>query len=69
METAWFHGSSDFQGNGDNRLHPEHGYKGPTPKRGEKAEPSKRIDSVYFKGNEMRDGREQEARNNPARVR
>ncbi len=37
----WFHGASDFQGNVNKRLHPEHGYKGPTPQRGEKAEPSK----------------------------
>src|ERR1035441_3013823 len=40
----WFHGASDFQGNVNNRLHPEHGYKGPTPKAGEKAEPAKRVD-------------------------
>jgi len=53
----WFHGASDFQGNVDNRLHPEHGYAGPLPKRGEKAEESKRVDSAHFKGNEMRDGR------------
>ena len=53
----WFHGSNDFHGNVDNRLHPEHGYKGPAPKRGEKAEPSKRIDSAHFQGNEARDGR------------
>src|SRR5580658_1397240 len=53
----WFHGSAGFQGHVNNRLHPEHGYKGPTPQRGEKAEPSKRIDSAHFKGNEMRDGR------------
>ena len=25
----WFHGASNFQGNVNNRLHPEHGYKGP----------------------------------------
>jgi hypothetical protein len=27
------------------------------PQRGERAEPSKRVDSAHFKGNEMRDGR------------
>jgi len=43
----WFHGASEFQGNVDNRLHPEHGYTGPTPKRGEKAEESKRVDYYY----------------------
>ena len=53
----WFHGESEFQGNVNNRLHPEHGYNGPTPKRGEKAEPAKRIDSAHFSGNESRDGR------------
>jgi hypothetical protein len=34
----WFHGSHEFLGNVNNRLHPEHGYKGLAPKRGEKAE-------------------------------
>jgi hypothetical protein len=53
----WFHGPSNFQGNVNNRLHPEHGYKGATPKRGEKAEPAKRVDSAHFQGNEARDGR------------
>lgn len=53
----WFHGASDFQGNVNNTLHPEHGYKGPMPKRGEKAEPEKRVDAAHFKGNEVRDGR------------
>jgi len=41
----------------NNRLHPDHGYKGPAPKRGEKAEPSKRVESAHFQGNEARDGR------------
>lgn len=53
----WFRGASDFQGNVNNRLHPDNGYTGPTPQRGEKAEPSKRIDSEHFQGNEARDGR------------
>jgi len=53
----WFHGASNFRGNVDNRYHPQHGYKGPMPNRGEKAEPSKRVDSAHFKGNEARDGR------------
>ena len=53
----WFHGSSDFQGHVNNRLHPAHGYKGPLPKPGEKAEPAKRVNSAHFKGNEVRDGR------------
>jgi len=53
----WFHGADNFRGQVDNRFHPEHCYKGPMPKRGEKAEPSKRVDSAHFKGNEERDGR------------
>jgi len=53
----WFHGASEFQGHVNNRLHPEHGCKGPVPQRGEKAEPAKRVDSAHFKGNEVRDGR------------
>ena len=54
----WFHGSEHFRGHVNNRYHPEHGYRGPMPQRGERAEPSKRVDKVsHFKGNEMRDGR------------
>jgi hypothetical protein len=53
----WFHGPTEFRGNVNNRYHPEHGYKGPMPQRGEKAEAAKRVDSAHFRGNEMRDGR------------
>jgi hypothetical protein len=54
----WFHGPENFQGHVNNRFHPEHGYTGPKPQRGEKAEPSNRLDKVaHFKGNEVRDGR------------
>jgi hypothetical protein len=53
----WFHGASDFRGNVNNSFHPEHGYKGVTPNRGEKADPAKRVDAAHFKGNEERDGR------------
>jgi hypothetical protein len=54
----WFHGSADFRGHVDNHFDPNHGYKGPSPKRGDKPEPSKRVDkNDNFKGNEMRDGR------------
>lgn len=53
----WFHGPENFRGNVNNAFHPEHGYKGPMPNRGERAEPSKRVDSAHFKGNEERDGR------------
>lgn len=54
----WFRGHDDFRGHVDNHFDPQHGYKGPTPNRGEKPEPSKRPDKVTnFKGNETRDGR------------
>jgi hypothetical protein len=54
----WFHGRDDFRGHVNNRFHPDHGYTGPRPGRGERAEPSRRLDKVpHFKGNEMRDGR------------
>jgi hypothetical protein len=42
----------------DNRFHPDHGFKGRLPERGERAEPSNRVDKMpHFKGNEVRDGR------------
>ena len=53
----WFHGAADFHGHVNNRFHPEHGYKGPMPKAGEKAELARRVDGANFRGNEMRDGR------------
>jgi hypothetical protein len=53
----WFHGAADFRGHVDNHFHPEHGYKGAMPQRGEKPDPAKRIEAAHFKGNEMRDGR------------
>lgn len=53
----WFHGPDEFRGYVNNHFHPDHGYKGSMPKRGERAEPAKRVDSAHFQGNEMRDGR------------
>jgi len=53
----WFHGAADFRGHVDNHFHPEHGYKGPLPQRGEKFDSAKRVDAAHFHGNEMRDGR------------
>jgi len=53
----WFHGPGEFHGYVNNRFHPDHGYKGPMPKVGERPEPSRVVDSAHFKGNEMRDGR------------
>jgi hypothetical protein len=53
----WFHGPQNFRGYVNNGFHPEHGYRGPTPSPGERAEPSRRVDSAHFNGNEERDGR------------
>lgn len=53
----WFHGPAEFHGRVDNTFHPDHGYRGALPNRGERAEPSKRVDRGHFKGNEERDGR------------
>lgn len=53
----WFHGAKEFTGHVNNRFHPDHGYKGPAPKVGDKPEPNKRIETMRFKGNEVRDGR------------
>src|ERR1700691_501530 len=53
----WSHGPADFRGHVNNHFHPAHGYKGPTPKVGEKADEARRVDAAHFKGNEMRDGR------------
>jgi hypothetical protein len=53
----WFHGRDDFRGNVNNAYHPDHGYKGAMPDRGEKFDAAKRVDSAHFTGNEERDGR------------
>ena len=53
----WFHGEEPFRGKVNNHFDAHNGYKGKLPERGEKAEPSKRVDSAHFKGNEERDGR------------
>jgi hypothetical protein len=54
----WFHGGDNFRGHVNNSFHPEHGYRGATPQRGEKAEPEKHASNMaHFKGNEVRDGR------------
>jgi hypothetical protein len=54
----WFHGDEHFKGHVNNHFHPDHGYKGPAPKVGDKPEAGKPLDKIAnFKGNEMRDGR------------
>ena len=53
----WFHGHGDFRGHVDNRFDVHHGYGGPIPNRGDRPDPSKRVDQIdHFHGNEMRDG-------------
>jgi hypothetical protein len=53
----WFHGPANFHGSVDNHFHPDHGYAGPMPARGERADPARRVDQAHFHGNEERDGR------------
>jgi hypothetical protein len=54
----WFHGPANFQGHVNNNYHPEHGYAGTLPARGEKARPENNVaHNDNFKGNEVRDGR------------
>jgi hypothetical protein len=53
----WFKGDHDFHGFVDNHFHPDHGYKGRVPARGERPEAGNRVDASRFHGNEMRDGR------------
>jgi hypothetical protein len=53
----WFHGPANFRGHVDNHFHPDHGYKGAMPARGERATPEHAAPPANFHGNEMRDGR------------
>jgi hypothetical protein len=54
----WFHGPANFHGHVNNHFDVHNGYKGPAPHRGDKPEPTKRVDHIAnFKGNEVRDGR------------
>lgn len=53
----WFHGGRNFHGYVNNAFHPAHGYHGPLPNRGERAEEARRVDAGHFRGNEIRDGR------------
>ena len=58
----WFHGDEHFHGYVDNHFHPDHGYTGRIPERGERADEHMRVDREHFKGNEMRDGRGHEVK-------
>jgi hypothetical protein len=54
----WFRGPAGFHGHVNNRFHPEHGYHGAMPHRGDRPEAGRRLDKIeHFKGNEVRDGR------------
>ena len=52
----WFHGPRHFHGHVDNRYDPRHGYRGPMPRRGDRAD-DRGHGHDNFRGNEMRDGR------------
>jgi hypothetical protein len=53
----WFRGPAHFRGHVDNRFDVRHGYRGAAPSRGDRPEPSMRLDqNAHFRGNEMRDG-------------
>lgn len=53
----WFHGPKGFHGHVNNHFDVAHGYKGPAPARGEKADPHNNVAHVsHFKGNEVHDG-------------
>jgi len=53
----WYHGHEGFWGHVDNRFHPDHGYRGHMPERGEARAEGNHVDRMpNFHGNEMRDG-------------
>ena len=53
----WFHGHEHFYGHVDNHFDPHHGYHGPYPERGERADPERFAHHAEnFHGNEMREG-------------
>ena len=52
----WFHGPANFRGHVDNHFHPDHGYHGPYPARGEAPRPENHVDHMSnFHGNEVHD--------------
>jgi hypothetical protein len=53
----WFHGPEHFYGHVDNHFHPEHGYHGAMPGRGEAPRGGWNGHAEHFRGNEVRDGR------------
>jgi hypothetical protein len=53
----WYHGPGHFYGHVDPHYHPEHGYHGPYPARGERPRSGWNGHPEHFNGGEMRDGR------------
>ncbi len=52
----WFHGPDHFRGHVNNHFHPEHGYRGRLPERGER--PDRDTHHIAnFHGNEVHNGR------------
>src|ERR1700733_11750539 len=52
----WFHGPANFHGHVDNHFHPDHGYRGPVPHPGDRAEAGREHPPANFHGNEVHDG-------------
>ncbi|HEY4046941.1 MAG TPA: hypothetical protein VGM27_08750 [Acidobacteriaceae bacterium] len=52
----WFRGRDHFYGHVDNHFHPDHGYHGPMPGRGEAPRAGWNGHVDHFHGNEVRDG-------------
>jgi hypothetical protein len=52
----WYHGPEHFYGHVDSHYHPDHGYHGPVPRRGEAPRSDWHGRPENFHGNEMRDG-------------
>jgi hypothetical protein len=52
----WFHGPANFHGHVDNHFHPDHGYKGPVPRAGDRVEAGREHPPANFHGNEVHDG-------------
>lgn len=51
----WYHGHDHFYGHVNSRYHPDHGYRGPYPNRGETPRAGWNGHAEHFQGNEMRD--------------
>jgi hypothetical protein len=52
----WFHGPRDFRGHVDPHFHPDHGYHGAMPGRGEAPRAGWNGHAEHFQGSEVHDG-------------